>query len=282
MAKRQILLVGLDPVTIDFSKGPHPELTAQVLQDGLDQAKLSIEADGDKEVTYGFLDAQDMTFESSVERTKQQLTGSAKTWSLMIIGAGVRTDPNYMLLFEKVINIFLEFAPGVRVCFNTYPTTTEEAVRRWIDTAFTPEVPAAIIAESSFEKQILLVGLDPVTIDFAKGPHPELTAEVLQNGLDQQKAEIEEDGYKVTYCFLDAQDMTFKSSIERLRQQLIGVGKAWSLVVIGAGVRTDSNYLLLFEIVINIVHEFAPGLRICFNTYPTDTKDAIERWIHYE
>merc|ERR1712187_536154 len=134
------------------------------------------------------------------------------------------------------------------------------------------------VAEPLAKRQILLIGLDPETIDFARGPHPELTTLVLQQGLDQQQAEIEKDGDKeVTYCFLDAQDMTFKSSIERIKKQL--TEKAWKLMIIGAGVRTNPKYMCLFEIAINLIHEFAQGVQICFNSYPTDTKDAVERWM---
>ena len=52
----------------------------------------------------------------------------------------------------------------------------------------------------------------------------------------------------------------------------------FSCVLVGAGVRTDTEEFLLFEKLINIVHEHAPGAKICFNTGPTDSVDAIRRW----
>jgi len=36
--------------------------------------------------------------------------------------------------------------------------------------------------------------------------------------------------------------------------------------------------LLLFEKLINLVHEHAPGAKICFNTTPADTAEAVQRW----
>jgi hypothetical protein len=48
--------------------------------------------------------------------------------------------------------------------------------------------------------------------------------------------------------------------------------------VIGAGVRTISTNFLLFEKVLNVVHEHAPQARICFNTGPFDTAQAVQRW----
>jgi hypothetical protein len=35
----------------------------------------------------------------------------------------------------------------------------------------------------------------------------------------------------------------------------------------------------LFETIINLVHALAPEARICFNTTPADTAEAVQRWI---
>jgi hypothetical protein len=50
----------------------------------------------------------------------------------VIIGAGVRANPKYFLLFEKLLNVVHELAPKARIGFNTKPTDTVEAVRRWL------------------------------------------------------------------------------------------------------------------------------------------------------
>ena len=49
-------------------------------------------------------------------------------------------------------------------------------------------------------------------------------------------------------------------------------------VLIGAGVRTAPDHFLLFEKLINAVHRHAPQAAICFNTNPTDTAAAVQRW----
>jgi hypothetical protein len=49
-------------------------------------------------------------------------------------------------------------------------------------------------------------------------------------------------------------------------------------VLIGAGVRKDDDQFLVFEMLVNVVHEFAPQARIAFNTGPTDSDSAIQRW----
>lgn len=38
------------------------------------------------------------------------------------------------------------------------------------------------------------------------------------------------------------------------------------------------EHLLLFEKLLNLVHAQAPGAKICFNTKPTDTPEAVQRW----
>jgi hypothetical protein len=50
-------------------------------------------------------------------------------------------------------------------------------------------------------------------------------------------------------------------------------------VLIGAGLRQPGERLLLFEKIINLVHELAPNTRICFNTMPADSVDAVRRWV---
>jgi len=49
--------------------------------------------------------------------------------------------------------------------------------------------------------------------------------------------------------------------------------------MIGAGVRTIPEHLLLFEKLINIVHQYTHSAKICFNTKPSDTADAAQRWV---
>jgi hypothetical protein len=56
----------------------------------------------------------------------------AKEYGCVIIGAGVRANPKYFLLFEKLVNVVHELAPKARIGFNTKPTDTVEAVQRWL------------------------------------------------------------------------------------------------------------------------------------------------------
>jgi hypothetical protein len=53
---------------------------------------------------------------------------------------------------------------------------------------------------------------------------------------------------------------------------------SFDCVMIGDGLRA-APHLLLFERIINLVHEHAPCAKICFNTTPADTAEAVQRWI---
>jgi hypothetical protein len=95
-----------------------------------------------------------------VERIKEQLVASTKTWGLVVIGAGVRCDPDYMFLFEKAINLVHDFAPGVHICFNTYPTDTKQAVDRWTNAKWHLKDDFVDVKTKGMQTRILLMGLD--------------------------------------------------------------------------------------------------------------------------
>jgi|SRR5580700_11390685 hypothetical protein len=42
-----------------------------------------------------------------------------------------KLDPEYNLLFEKVMNAIHQKAPSAKLCFNTNPSNTAEAILRW-------------------------------------------------------------------------------------------------------------------------------------------------------
>ena len=49
----------------------------------------------------------------------------------MLIGAGVRLDPDAFIVFERLVNAVHAAAPAAKICFNTNPSDTAEAVKRW-------------------------------------------------------------------------------------------------------------------------------------------------------
>jgi hypothetical protein len=59
-------------------------------------------------------------------------TLSREKFDCIMVGAGVRTLPQHTFLFEKIINtIHQKASPSSKLCFNTNPADTVEAVLRW-------------------------------------------------------------------------------------------------------------------------------------------------------
>lgn len=120
-------------------------------------------------------------------------------------------------------------------------------------------------------KRVLFVGLDPRVVDFGK--YPGLSPEKLRAALNADKAQLAEHGCEVDICFADRGE-----TAERVLADAL-VEHAYTCVMIGAGVRTDPETFLLFEKLVNVVHQHAPAAKICFNTNPTDSAAAVQRWV---
>lgn len=124
MATR-IVTIGVDPSSLDFSK----------LE--IDEATLAarIEAGNAAMRDSGF-DSVPCLVDPLPDRAEAQvrdLVAAEGPFGLAMIGGGIRAMPENTLLFERLINVLLEIAPGIRFCFNTSPDTTIDAVRRWVD-----------------------------------------------------------------------------------------------------------------------------------------------------
>ena len=123
-------------------------------------------------------------------------------------------------------------------------------------------------------KNVLVIGLDPTLIDFSQpGYPPGMTATKVFAGLQACEDELTGLGYSVMMCFTDFGE-TAESVVRNHLSQ-----KRFACVLIGAGVRAVPANLLLFEKLINVVHEHAPQARLCFNTVPGDTAAAVQRWL---
>ena len=124
------------------------------------------------------------------------------------------------------------------------------------------------------QKSVLLIGLDPALIDFTQpGYPPGMDATKVLAGLKASEEELTRLGYRVQMCMTDFGE-TAEAVVERRLEQ-----ERFDCIMIGAGVRTVPNNFILFEKLINVVHRHAADARICFNTLPSDTADAVKRWI---
>ena len=121
-------------------------------------------------------------------------------------------------------------------------------------------------------KRVLFTGLHPDAVDdFSQ--FPGLTREILTGMLHAELDKLKQAGYDAVPCWTDLGE----TAAAVLTQAL--TGSTYDCVLIGAGVRLPPKRLALFETMINIVHQYAPGARICFNTNPTDSLAAVQRWI---
>lgn len=120
-------------------------------------------------------------------------------------------------------------------------------------------------------KKVLLIGLDPAVVDYTRWPG--LTAEKLESSLRADETKLNALGYDPSICFVDHGETAETTVADMLGRS------SYDCIMIGAGVRTDAAEFLLFEKLINLVHQKAPAARICFNTGPTDSADAVQRWV---
>jgi hypothetical protein len=122
----------------------------------------------------------------------------------------------------------------------------------------------------SAKKRVVLIGWNPEVVDYSKWP--DLTPEKLIAALEADKNKLSELGYEAILLFIDNAETAFSAVKNTLDQE------NYDCVLIGAGVRTVPEHFIVFESLVNAVHESAPKAKICFNTNPSDTAEAIQRW----
>ena len=123
-------------------------------------------------------------------------------------------------------------------------------------------------------KTILIIGINPRTIDFTNPELPKgLTAEMVEQGTNATLEKLNAMGYKAETFLIDTGTADLSHLAEQLKE------KNYSGVVIGNGIRSQAANFILFEQIINVVHANAPKSAIIFNTLPTNTDEAVKRWL---
>jgi hypothetical protein len=102
-----------------------PGLTKDRLVQGLNAQEAELTKLG-FEVTMLLVDLGE-----TAEKVARETLG-AKDYDAVLIGAGVRTPPPHLPLFEKLVNVIHECAPRAKICFNTKPEDTAEGFLRWV------------------------------------------------------------------------------------------------------------------------------------------------------
>ena len=125
------------------------------------------------------------------------------------------------------------------------------------------------------KKSVLLVGIDPAMIDFSSPDFApqNLSADRVMSALLADNQRLHDLGYESDLCWTD-----FGATAERVVEDKLRA-KAYDCVLIGAGIRVIPSSFMLFEKLINVVHANAPQAKLCFNTKPSDTAEAVMRWV---
>jgi hypothetical protein len=122
--------------------------------------------------------------------------------------------------------------------------------------------------------RLLLIGLDPDIVDYSKSPVPGLTAARVRAAFEADCANLEALGYSVKPLYVD----DGKTAEAALADTLMT--NRYDCIMIGAGLRVVPPYFLLFEKLINVVHQYAPvSTKLCFKSNPADTAEAVKRWV---
>ena len=121
-------------------------------------------------------------------------------------------------------------------------------------------------------KKVLLIGLEPKVVDYTSLP-THLDEPTLRAGLEADLRKLRELGYEAEWLLIDRGQTAEAVVAARLQSE------TFDCVLIGAGIRTIPPLFLLFEKLVNVVHENAARTKLCFNTQPEDTARSVQRWI---
>jgi hypothetical protein len=119
---KKVLLIGLRSDAVDFEKWP--QLTKEKLEAAFVHVVSELEQNG-YSAKWCLTDRGDTAESQVVDALNKDMP------ELVLVGAGVRTDPDHFLLFEKLINVIHAHAPHAKIAFNTLPYDTLASVQRW-------------------------------------------------------------------------------------------------------------------------------------------------------
>jgi hypothetical protein len=127
--------------------------------------------------------------------------------------------------------------------------------------------------ENIAKKKVLLLGIDPKFIDVNLATSTGWDANRVKTVAQEENNKLTDLGYEPQICFIDLGETAESVVSDRLSRE------NFDYIMIGAGVRLVPQHTVLFEKIINSVHQKAPpSSKICFNTNPGDSAEAVLRW----
>jgi hypothetical protein len=128
--------------------------------------------------------------------------------------------------------------------------------------------------ENIAKKKVLLLGIDPKFIDVNLATSTGWDANRVKAVAQEESNKLTDLGYEPQICFIDLGETAESVVSDRLSRE------NFDCIMIGAGVRLVPQHTVLFEKIINAVHQKAPpSSKICFNTNPGDSAEAVLRWV---
>ncbi|WP_187285351.1 hypothetical protein [Streptomyces sp. OR43] len=123
------------------------------------------------------------------------------------------------------------------------------------------------------DTKVLSIGVHPRALDYSRMPGG-IDEAALTARVEAGNAALRESGFDVVACLID----TSPDQAEATVREHLG-RHAFGLAMIGGGVRMLPENTLLFERLLNVLTEASPGIRLCFNTAPENTVEALRRWV---
>ena len=125
------------------------------------------------------------------------------------------------------------------------------------------------------KKKVLGLGIDPKLIDSSlANTTGGWDASRVQAAAQDAIGRLMDLGYEVQTCFVD-----FGETAESVVSDILSREK-FDCIMVGAGVRILPQHTFLFEKIMNVIHQkTSPSSKICFNTNPSDTVEAVLRWV---
>lgn len=123
--------------------------------------------------------------------------------------------------------------------------------------------------------KVFLIGIDPKLIDPNLSTATEWDANRVRAAAQDANKRLVKLGYELQSCLLDPRGTDESVVSDTLSRE------KFDCIMVGAGVRVLSQNTILFEKIMNTIHQKAPpSSKICFNTNPADTVEAILRWVN--
>lgn len=126
-------------------------------------------------------------------------------------------------------------------------------------------------SESSSKPLVVYIGIEWNQLPESFAPEMKLK---VKAGVTAAIEELIALGYNAVWCGVSMNpDDAVATVSAALRDRPVGC------VLLGAGLRKTDEALVLFERIVNEVHAACPHATICFNSTPTDSAAAVQRWL---